>query len=75
MVPHSGTMTNPHPSVVVEGVAVVYDQEREEGAHTEGLIDPLEDRRTVDVTTKLRRHTQCEMQGGRQVVGRHAVNL
>ena len=74
-VPHSGTRTSPFPSGVVEGAVVVYGQVREEGAHTGGLLDPLKDRRTVDVTTMLRRHMQCEMLGGRQVVGRHVVNL
>lgn len=73
-VPHSGTRTSPFPSVVMEGVAVVYGQVREEGANTGGLLDPLEDRRTVDVTTTPRRH-MFVMLGGRQVVGPHAVNL
>ena len=48
---------------------------REEGAHTGGLLGLLEDRRTVDVTTMLRRRLQCEMLGGRQEAERHAVNL
>lgn len=54
---------------------MVYGRTREEGAHTEGLMDPLEDRRTVDVTTMPRRHMQSEMLGESQVAGQHAVSL
>ncbi len=77
-VPHSDTektWTIPLLSVVVEEGAVVYGRVREEGAHTEGLLGRLEDRRTVDVTTMPRGCMECEMIGGSQVAGRHAVNL